>query len=117
MPHRPSREVEALVAGRHGDPFAFLGMHKASAGIYVRAMLPDAERLAVIDAASGEIAAPGERIHPAGFFVASMPDRNAPFRYRLRVWRGGQWHEIDDIYRFSPVLRALHIHPLVQGHH
>ncbi len=92
MPHRPSREVEALVAGRHGDPFAFLGMHKASAGVYVRAMLPDAERMAVIDTASGEIVAQGERIHPAGFFVASMPDRNAPFRYRLRVWRGGHWH-------------------------
>jgi 1,4-alpha-glucan branching enzyme len=117
MPHRPSREVEALVAGRHGDPFAFLGMHKASAGIYVRAMLPDAERMAVINAASGEIAAQGERIHPAGFFVASMPDRNAPFRYRLRVWRGGHWHEFDDIYRFPPVLGELDIHLLVEGNH
>ena len=117
MPHRPSREVEALVAGRHGDPFAFLGMHKASAGIYVRAMLPDAERMAVIDTASGEIAAQGERIHPAGFFVASMPDRNAPFRYRLRVWRGGHWHEFDDIYRFPPVLGELDIHLLVEGNH
>src|ERR1043165_3718510 len=102
MPHRPSREVEALVAGRHGDPFAFLGMHKASAGIYVRAMLPDPARMAVINAASGEIAAQGERIHPAGFFVASMPDRNAPFRYRLRVWRGGDLAEFAHIYRFSP---------------
>jgi len=117
MPHRPSREVEALVAGRHGDPFAFPGMHKASAGIYVRAMLPDAERMAVINAASGEIAAQGERIHPAGFFVASMPDRNAPFRYRLRVWRGGHWHEFDDIYRFPPVLGELDIHLLVEGNH
>ena len=75
MPPRLSREVEAVVAGRHDDPFAFLGMHKASAGIYVRAMLPDAERMAVVDAATGEIAAQGERIHPAGFFVASMPER------------------------------------------
>ena len=40
MPHRPSREVEAIVAGRHDDPFAFLGMHKSAAGIFVRAMLP-----------------------------------------------------------------------------
>ena len=117
MPHRPSREVEALVAGRHSDPFAFLGMHRASAGIYVRAMLPDAERMVVIDATSGEIAAQGERIHPAGFFVASMPDRNAPFRYRLRVWRGGHWHEFDDIYRFPPVLGELDIHLLVEGNH
>src|SRR5438552_4176314 len=117
MPHRPSREVEALVAGRHGDPFAFLGMRKASAGVYVRAMLPDAERMAVIDTATGEIVAQGERIHPAGFFVASMPDRNAPFRYRLRVWRGGHWHDFDDIYRFPPVLGELDVHLLVEGNY
>ena len=61
-------------------------MHKASAGL-VRA--GDAARcasaMAVVDAASGEVVAQGERIHPAGLFVASMPDRNEPFRYRLRV--------------------------------
>ena len=45
MPHRPSREVEAIVAGRHDDPFAFLGMHKSAAGIFVRAMLPDAVKV------------------------------------------------------------------------
>ena len=97
MPSRPSPEVEAIVAGRHGDPFAFLGMHKRSAGLYVRAFLPDAEEMAVVDTASGDIAAPGERIHPAGLFVASLPERKAPFRYRLRVLRGGHWHEFDDI--------------------
>jgi len=117
MPHRPSREVEAIVAGRHDDPFAFLGMHKASAGIYVRAMLPDAEEMAVIDTATGDVAARGERIHPAGFFVASMPDRKAPFRYRLRVSWGGHSHEFDDVYRFPPVLGELDIHLLVEGNH
>ena len=117
MPHRPSREVEAIVAGLHDDPFAFLGMHKASAGIYVRAMLPDAEEMTVIDTATGDVAARGERIHPAGFFVASMPDRKAPFRYRLRVLRGGHWHEFDDVYRFPPVLGELDIHLLVEGNH
>ena len=117
MPHRPSREVEAVVAGRHGDPFAFLGMHKASAGIYVRAMLPDAENMAVVDAATGEVAAQGERIHAAGFFVASMPERKTPFRYRLRIWRGDHRHEFDDIYRFPPVLGELDVHLLVEGNH
>jgi hypothetical protein len=29
MPYRPSAEVEAIVAARHGDPFAFLGMHQS----------------------------------------------------------------------------------------
>ena len=28
MPYRPSAEVEAIVNARHGDPFAFLGMHQ-----------------------------------------------------------------------------------------
>src|SRR5256714_13399583 len=92
-------------------------MHKASAGVYVRGMLPDADRMAVIDTASGEIVAQGERIPPAGLFVASMPDRNAPFRYRLRVWRGGHWHDFDDIYRFPPVLGELDVHLLVEGNH
>ena len=59
MPYRPSPEAEAIVAGQHGDPFAFLGMHKRSAGLYVRAFLPDAEEMAVVDAASGEVAGRG----------------------------------------------------------
>ena len=117
MPHRPSREVEAIVAGRHDDPFAFLGMHKSAAGIFVRAMLPDADEMAVVDTASGEITARGERLHPAGLFVASMPDRKAPFRYRLRVSWGGHPHEFDDVYRFPPVLGELDIHLLVEGNH
>src|SRR5204862_303144 len=116
-PHRASREVEGIVAGRHGDPFAFLGMHKTSAGVFVRALLPDAEEVTVIDTASGEIAGRGERIHPAGFFVASMPARKAPFRYRLRVPWGGHLHEFDDVYRFPPVLGELDIHLLVEDTH
>jgi 1,4-alpha-glucan branching enzyme len=117
MPSRPSPEVEAIVAGQHGDPFAFLGMHKRSAGLYVRAFLPDAEEMAVVDAASGEIAGRGERLHPAGLFVASLPDKKTPFRYRLRALRGGHWHEFDDIYRFPPVLGELDVHLLVEGNH
>jgi 1,4-alpha-glucan branching enzyme len=117
MPRRRSAEAEAIVAGRHGDPFGFLGMHPASVGLYVRAFLPDAEALAVIDSASGEVAARGERIHPAGLFVASMPERREPFRYRLRVWWGEQPQEFDDAYRFPPVLGDLDLHLLVEGNH
>ena len=93
MPHPPSAEVEAIVAGRHGDPFAFLGMHKSSVGLCVRAFLPDAEAMAVVESASGDVAANGERLHPAGLYVASMPGRSEPFRYRLRARRGNRWDE------------------------
>ena len=90
MPYRPSAEVEAIVHARHGDPFAFLGMHRSSAGLYVRTFLPDAESVAVVESATGRIAARCERLHPAGVFVASMPDRGEPFRYRtyypVQLW-------------------------------
>ena len=85
MPHPPSREIEAIVAGRHADPFAFLGMHKASVGLYVRAFLPEADAVAVIDGGGSEVVAKAERIHPAGLFVATMADRREPFRYRLQA--------------------------------
>ena len=92
MPRRPDPEAEAIVAGHHGYPFAFLGMHEEAGGLIVRAYLPDAEALAVVDGATGEIIASGERIHPAGVFIARMPERRHLFRYRLRVRQGGQWH-------------------------
>src|ERR1051325_390804 len=117
MPRRRSPDVEAIAGGTHGDPFAFLGMHKTSVGLYVRAMLPDAEAMSVVDAASGTVAAQGERIHPAGVFAARMPERKEPFRYRLRVSWGGYWHEFDDAYRFGPVLGELDIHLLIEGNH
>src|SRR6202165_1564949 len=117
MPRHASADVEAIVAARHGDPFAFLGMHKGSAGLSVRAFLPDAEAMAVVDSASGEVAATGKRIHKAGLFAASLPEGRDPFRCRLRTRCGGNWHEFDDIYRFPPVLGELDMHLLVEGNH
>jgi 1,4-alpha-glucan branching enzyme len=117
MPYRPSAEVEAIVAARHGDPFAFLGMHQSSAGLYVRTFLPDAESVSIIESATGQVAARSERIHPAGMFVASMADRREMFRYRLRVRWGGHEQEFEDVYRFGPVLGELDLHLLVEGNH
>jgi 1,4-alpha-glucan branching enzyme len=117
MPHPPSRDIEAVVAGRHDDPFAFLGMHKASVGLYVRTFLPEADSVAVIDGAGGEVITKAERIHPAGLFVATMADRREPFRYRLRARWGNHQQEFEDVYSFPPVLGELDIHLLVEGNH
>src|SRR5882672_3167413 len=117
MPVHASAEAEAVVAACHGDPFGFLGMHKMSAGFCVRAFLPDAEAMAVVDSASGAVAATAKRIHKDGLFVASMPKVREPFRYRLRVRRGDDWDEFEDIYRFPPVLGELDVHLLAEGNH
>ena len=123
MRQRPSRmaaadsEIEAVVAARHGDPFAFLGMHAVTGGLVIRALLPDAEAMAVVDGASGAVIAEGERVHSAGFYVAVIPNRSEPFCYRLRARRGAQEDEFDDIYRFPPVLGDLDLHLLAEGNH
>jgi len=117
MRHRPDPQVEAIVEGCHDDPFSYLGMHQTSTGICVRAMLPAAQEMAVVESATGKIVARGERIHRDGLFVATLADRREPFRYRLRISSGAVQTEFDDIYRFSPVLGELDIHLLVEGNH
>src|ERR1700740_69489 len=91
-------QVAAIVEARHRGPFSYLGMHRCAAGVCVRAILPDAQEMAVLDATTGEIVAKGDRVHPDGLFVATIADRKQPFRYRLRVLSGGVRQEIYDIY-------------------
>ena len=117
MPLPPDPQVEAIVEARHDNPFAVLGMHRIDSGICVRAMLPAAQQMAVVESATGKIAAEGVRVHRDGFFVATIANRREPFRYRLRTSSGGIQHEFDDIYRFPPVLGELDIHLLAEGNH
>ncbi|HTW51303.1 MAG TPA: 1,4-alpha-glucan branching protein GlgB [Stellaceae bacterium] len=109
-------QIAAIVAARHGDPFAFLGMHEASGGLVVRAMLPGAQSVAIVDAASGAAVGEADLVHPDGFFVAQLP-RKGRFPYRLRARWGESEHEFDDAYRFPPVLGDLDIHLLAEGTH
>ena len=117
MPQQPDPQVEAIVEGRHDDPFSFLGMHQTATGICVRAMFPAAQEMAVVESATGKIAAKGVRAHRDGLFVATLADRREPFRYRLRISSGAFRNEFDDVYRFSPVLGELDIYLLVEGNH
>ena len=59
-PHwRPDPDaIDAIVAGRHGDPFAVLGMHQAEDGaVSVRVFWPGAATCNVVDARTGKQAA------------------------------------------------------------
>jgi len=117
MLQQPDPHVEAIVGGRYDNPFSFFGMHQTSAGICVRSMLPAAQEMAVVDSATGKVAAKGIRIHPDGLFVATVADRREPFRYRLWISSGAAETEFDDVYRFTPVLGELDIYLLVEGNH
>jgi 1,4-alpha-glucan branching enzyme len=108
--------VAALVAGRHGDPFALLGLHGGgTAPLVMRAFLPDAEAVTMM--APGDMAVPLERTHAAGFFEAALPAGAARAPYRLKVvWPLGEV-ELDDPYRFPPLLGELDVHLFREGTH
>ena len=116
-PPLPAPEIAAIVEARHGDPFAVLGMHKTATGLAVRAMLPAAQQMFVVESATGALAAEAAQLDPSGFFVADIPGRDEPFRYRLRVTDGVVTREFDDIYRFPPVLGELDLYLLAEGNH
>jgi 1,4-alpha-glucan branching enzyme len=114
---QPDPQIAAVVEARHSDPFSFLGMRETTGGIAVRAMLPGAQDVSVVEAATGKVVAQAVQTHRDGFFDATIPDRKKAFRYRLRVSRGGAQHEFYDVYSFPPVLGEIDIHLLAEGNH
>ena len=111
---RLSREaVNALVAGRHGDPFSVLGIHAAGDGFVVRALVPGAERVEVV-ALNGRVMARLECRHPAGLFEGTMPRRT---RYVLRARRGGDQWRFDDPFAYGPVLGQMDDWLIGEGTH
>src|SRR5437867_4891164 len=68
----PSATVDAIVEGRHGDPFAVLGVHEADGRIVVRAFVPGAATVDVVTR-DGATLAPLSRRPDAGFFEGVIP--------------------------------------------
>lgn len=96
-------EVAALLEARHGDPFAVLGPHGVEGGLVVRVLLPGAEAVELLDP-RGRPLATLDRRHPDGFFEGLLAGRRSPLAYRLRARFPGATRELEDPYRFGPVL-------------
>jgi 1,4-alpha-glucan branching enzyme len=116
-----SRDLAALLAARHHDPFSVLGPHAVERNgetlLAVRAFVPGAVEIEVLPRGGGE-PIPAGRIHPAGFFEAVFGPVGEDFRYRLRIHRaGGHVWECEDPYRFGRVLTDFDIHLLGEGTH
>ncbi|MGI9435241.1 MAG: GlgB N-terminal domain-containing protein, partial [Geminicoccaceae bacterium] len=109
--------IAAIVAGEHPDPFSLLGSRAATGGVLVRAFLPGAETVTVIDGVGGEPLAELERIHEAGLFEGLLKDRKPGFGHRLRATRGGDVWELEDPYRFGPIIGDLDNYLLGEGSH
>jgi 1,4-alpha-glucan branching enzyme len=102
--------MEALVAGRHGDPFAILGPH----GDEVRTMQPGARGVTVLARDSGEELGRLQVLHPGGLFAGRV-SRQVP--YRLRIEWPGSVQETEDPYSFGLLLGELDLHLFAEGRH
>jgi 1,4-alpha-glucan branching enzyme len=112
-PTVPSGVIEAIVAGRHDDPFSVLGPHEVSGAVVVRAFVPGAESLEAISR-GGERLVQLERLHPSGFFEGRMATR---VPYLLRATRGPDSWTVDDPYAHGPVLGPMDDWLLGEGTH
>lgn len=115
LPILDSGAAEAIVQGRHGDPFAILGPHPRGKDWVVTAFVPGATRLSLVPAGKG--AKPLEATEVAGFpglFQVALAKKSA---YRLRAASDGAEWEFDDAYRFGPVLGEMDEYLLGEGTH
>ena len=106
--------IDAIVHARNGDPFAVLGPHETSAGRAVRAFIPNADSIEVLERATHLPLGTLQRVHPAGFWTGKVGS-DAP--YLLRVSTAGLSHETEDPYSFPPILGDIDIYLLGEGRH
>jgi 1,4-alpha-glucan branching enzyme len=106
-------EAYAILEGRHSDPFQYLGPHSEDGRTVVRAFLPEAQKVDAIDP-HGEATAL-TRIHEDGLFAGFLP--NGSTSYQLRARFGETVVDLDDPYRFPPVLTDYDLYLLGEGTH
>ena len=108
-------EIEAIVSGRHGDPFAVLGLHQSGNLWVARAFVPGAEQVEVLGTDRQRLAALEKR-HDAGFFEGLLPiGARQPLLYQARNG-GGSW-TVADAYLLGPVLGPLDDYYIGEGNH
>ena len=110
-------EIQAIAGGYHGDPFRVLGPHVAGAkgkppAWVVRAFLPQAAEAAVL--LDGAVQ-PMRKLHADGLFVAAFEGQPRGYRLQFTLHDGAE-AELEDPYRFPPLLIGIRSAPALRGH-
>ncbi|HQT88085.1 MAG TPA: 1,4-alpha-glucan branching protein GlgB [Acidiphilium sp.] len=104
--------LAALMAGRHGDPFAVLGPHRDGKATVVRTIQPGADAVTLL--ADNGVETPMVRIQPGGIFQGTIAEGAG---YRLVVRWGDTEVMLEDPYRFTPILGDVDLHLIAEGRH
>ena len=111
-----NEEINAIVGGYHGDPFAVLGPHDYNEDIVIRAFLPLADKADVM--LSSKKIFPMEKVKEDGFFEVILPEHQLPVAYLFRVITySGEMVLYEDPYSFPSTRSEFDEHLLAEGTH
>jgi 1,4-alpha-glucan branching enzyme len=99
---------DAIAEGRHGDPFAVLGVH----GGILRTFQPGAQRVEAVPRVGGT-AVELRQVHHNGIFEGKAPE--GPYLLRI-TWPAGV-QETEDPYSFGLLLGELDLYLFAEGRH
>ena len=111
-------EMEAIINGDHGNPFAVLGIHKdkGSKEVFIRTYQPHAKSVELINE-KGDSLGFFTKLDERGFFQINLGPREN-FKYKLKLENDlNQFYELHDPYSFSPVLGDIDVYLLAEGNH
>ena len=107
--------VNAIVEGRHVDPFAVLGLHKSGSAFVARAFVPGADEISVATVDGRQLGKLGCR-HKDGFFEGQVKLKQGALLRLTARNGGGSWSFIDP-YCFGPVLGDIDDFLSAEGSH
>ncbi len=118
-----TEKVLQIIRAEAVDPFDTLGIHKVdlqdgkASGFAIRAFMPNARVVKVIDAAQGN-EYEMEKIHEDGFFEVIVKDRDDFFKYKYEVTDYvDNTYTTYDPYSFLPVISDYDVYLFNEGNH
>ena len=112
--HDQDAWIDEVLSTSLRDPFGVLGMHNAGEGVVIRCFLPWASGVAVIDRGTGQVVLQLTRLRAEGIFSGTYKGR---FDYRLRASTANGDIDLEDVYRFPPILSGKDVELLNTGTH
>ncbi|NLS03951.1 1,4-alpha-glucan branching protein GlgB [Rhizobium sp. P32RR-XVIII] len=106
--------LQDLIEGRQGDPFSILGLHQYGDLTVIRALLPGAISVDVVEVGTNRVLTRLETIHPGGLFAGAI---GSPTKYLFRINWPDAVQETEDPYAFGLLLGDLDLHLIAQGTH
>jgi 1,4-alpha-glucan branching enzyme len=111
---KQNSQLDLILAARHHDPFAYLGLHLENGKPVFRAFLPHVEQAWLKTAGGWESL---QRVHDSGLYEWRPESTDsAPLTpYLMRLQNGGSSWEQYDTYAFPATISADELHLLGEG--